>query len=356
MSTYRVITEDELYHGILGQKWGVRRYQNRDGSLTEAGRRRLRKTYDKEVSRTEKKANVYKTFSEGEKKAAETLRKEGRDANEVRDTYAKVKSDPTLEKVYIDKGKKIEDHYDMDAAAMDIIRGKYGNGQERKDELGEDYAAVQKRVNELMKEMGKTSSTKKKEEETKSDTSKNLRDRGYSSSTDGYNSKKKEVKHSYTVVTSDELYHHGIIGQKWGVRRFQNSNGSLTAAGKQRYSKSGMTQRETDTFVNESYKILTSTDNVSKSLNKIKKSEAAKKKDKMNHEKYKKVSEMSDQELREFLNRYDMEQRYKKIINENKKDILTGSEVAKEVLNVTKDMAAVAVSAATLYAILNSKK
>lgn len=33
-----------------------------------------------------------------------------------------------------------------------------------------------------------------------------------------------------------ELYHHGIKGQKWGIRRFQNKNGSLTAAGKNRYS------------------------------------------------------------------------------------------------------------------------
>ena len=32
------------------------------------------------------------------------------------------------------------------------------------------------------------------------------------------------------------LNHHGIRGQKWGVRRFQNSDGSLTAAGKSRYS------------------------------------------------------------------------------------------------------------------------
>lgn len=33
----------------------------------------------------------------------------------------------------------------------------------------------------------------------------------------------------------NELYHHGIKGQKWGVRRFQNPDGTLTAAGKKRY-------------------------------------------------------------------------------------------------------------------------
>lgn len=35
---------------------------------------------------------------------------------------------------------------------------------------------------------------------------------------------------------SDELYHHGIKGQKWGVRRFRNRDGSLTDEGKARYS------------------------------------------------------------------------------------------------------------------------
>ena len=33
----------------------------------------------------------------------------------------------------------------------------------------------------------------------------------------------------------NELYHHGIYGQKWGVRRFQNPDGSLTPEGRERY-------------------------------------------------------------------------------------------------------------------------
>ena len=33
-----------------------------------------------------------------------------------------------------------------------------------------------------------------------------------------------------------ELYHHGILGQRWGVRRFQKKDGSLTSAGKSRYA------------------------------------------------------------------------------------------------------------------------
>lgn len=46
-----------------------------------------------------------------------------------------------------------------------------------------------------------------------------------------------EVFHSELDLT--ELFHHGIKGQKWGIRRFQNPDGSLTPEGKLRYNSDG---------------------------------------------------------------------------------------------------------------------
>ena len=42
---------------------------------------------------------------------------------------------------------------------------------------------------------------------------------------------------TWTRTHQGELYHHGIKGMKWGVRRFQNEDGSLTPAGKERYDE-----------------------------------------------------------------------------------------------------------------------
>lgn len=42
-----------------------------------------------------------------------------------------------------------------------------------------------------------------------------------------------------TTQECSELYHYGTLGMKWGFRRFQNKDGSLTAAGKKRYNSDG---------------------------------------------------------------------------------------------------------------------
>lgn len=45
----------------------------------------------------------------------------------------------------------------------------------------------------------------------------------------------KVMRYVY-IASSNELYHYGIKGMRWGVRRFQNNDGSLTAVGKKRYN------------------------------------------------------------------------------------------------------------------------
>lgn len=53
-------------------------------------------------------------------------------------------------------------------------------------------------------------------------------------------------------VNNQSLAHFGVLGMKWGIRRFQNKDGSLTSAGKQRDLKEvnkEIAKRNTDLFV-----------------------------------------------------------------------------------------------------------
>lgn len=94
-----IIMSNELQHwGIKGMKWGVRRYQNADGSLTPAGIKRYRdesESIERELSGATKKAGVeeYQTALKSAKSASETVDA----ARKLKDDTHKMK-DPKLER------------------------------------------------------------------------------------------------------------------------------------------------------------------------------------------------------------------------------------------------------------------
>lgn len=45
------------------------------------------------------------------------------------------------------------------------------------------------------------------------------------------------MDNTYILTSNGELYHHGIKGMRWGIRRYQNPDGSLTPAGQKRIAK-----------------------------------------------------------------------------------------------------------------------
>ena len=53
-----------------------------------------------------------------------------------------------------------------------------------------------------------------------------------------------DIQPSYT----DSLMHHGVRGQRWGVRRYQNPDGSLTSKGKYRYNHTKKLMQEADRY------------------------------------------------------------------------------------------------------------
>ena len=149
------------------------------------------------------------------------------------------------------------------------------------------------------------------------------------------------------------LYHWGIKGQKWGVRRYQNPDGTLTAEGKARYNADkfeNMTEAnkikyQTD-IDNEVRGKLDSAGNIAKGVKDATDS-ARQIVVSQGHVERGTYPNLTDKELQDKINRLSLEQRYSDLKGETKY-VKSGGEKAKEILQTVGAVAGIGLSVAMI--------
>lgn len=161
-----------------------------------------------------------------------------------------------------------------------------------------------------------------------------------------------------------EFYHHGIKGMKWGVRRYQNADGSLTAEGQKRYNRDirennakkkdnrikdlEETGPDPHRWVREdmerSKKTIDTSSDLVKEFKKLEQNTAPKPTTKKLD-----LSKMSDKELRDKINRELLEQQYNKLFAETPSaEVSKGRSILKDTLEVAGSVLAIAGSSLSI--------
>lgn len=162
------------------------------------------------------------------------------------------------------------------------------------------------------------------------------------------------------------LIHHGIKGQRWGVRRFQKPDGTLTTLGKRRYgdpnehgntinNQEGKKQlvkdyRKADAEASKivlegTSKTLNDASNIVGNIGKNK-SKVINKAD---------YTKLSDDELRKKINRLNMERSYGELTGDAKR-VRSGADWTREILQTTGAVVAIGATVATTILALNDIK
>lgn len=144
----------------------------------------------------------------------------------------------------------------------------------------------------------------------------------------------------------NELMHWGIKGMKWGVRRYQNKDGSLTPAGRKRYAQEMAKLKEEEKIAKNKLRTQAKLNKLEEQRKEVEALKSGKHLPKVTQNTSKpSVKDMSDEELRRVVNRMMLEQQYsklrpeqvstgKKFVDKVMKDVVapTAVEVGKQVL------------------------
>jgi len=235
-----------MHYGILGMKWGIRRYQNKDGSLTDAGRKR----YDvEEGEKAEKAKRMIRIRST--KKSTNYSQDDARNRvldisdDDLRKTINRLE----LEKRYKElTTEKVEDGHQKYMRFMEKLKTGANTGVaiigfitafNKLRGAGDSAINKVKDASDSIKSSSKTIADAVKKEAGIKDKEKKKEKKLKIAPVSGLSAKVAELNKRITAMHSDErtnyLAHYGIRGQRHGVRRFQNEDGSYTAAGRQRY-------------------------------------------------------------------------------------------------------------------------